>query len=451
MNKQKNKWIYKSMLITLLTISIISCKKFLDIQPTDAVSDQQAITDNASATNAVRGTYRTLSNTGYYGATFQLDVLMSGAELTYTQSSASALQFLYHTLTADDNDLETIWAAQYAVINQANFVIAKVPSVVDPTLTQSYRNQLLGEGYFLRALSYFDLGRTFGNVQLFLIPTQKVSDKYGKTQSSQSQVYAQVLSDLNNAVDLLPDVTTRDRATKKSALALRARLYLYQKQWALAEADASTVIADSGNYKLVKPYSTFFTTSNTTESVFEISYSLTYPNPMYSNWKKGGNYLPNDSIIALLQNPAIGGSRSSLLTTSGTTVLGNLYPLSNGTNSTYVIRIAELWLIRAEARAEQNDLPDALNDLNAVRNRAGLPNSTAVSQSDILLAIENERRVEFAFEPHRWFDLVRTGRAGVVLNITDTLNKVDTTHYLFPIPTPELQADHSLVQNPGYH
>ncbi len=219
----------------------------------------------------------------------------------------------------------------------------------------------------------------------------------------------------------------------------------------MAEANASAVIADFADYKTVKTFSYFFTTSNTTESVFEISYSLTYPNPMYSNWKKGGNYLPNDSIIALLQNPAIGGSRSSLLTTSGSTVLGNLYPLSNGTNPTYVIRIAELWLIRAEARAQQDHLSDALNDLNAVRNRAGLPNSTASSQSDILLAIEKERRVEFAFEPHRWFDLVRTGRAGVVLNITDTLNKVHTTHYLFPIPTPELQADHSLVQNPGYH
>lgn len=436
--------IYNIILLLWLLAGLASCKKFLNVQPIDAVSDQEAITDQASATNAVRGTYRTLSATGYYGATFQFDILMSGNALTYTQSAASALQFLYHTVTADNDDLETIWAADYAVINQANYVIAKVPAVVDPTFTQALRNQYLGEGYFLRALSYFDLARTFGGVQLFLTPTQQVSDKYGVTRSSQSGTYAQVLSDLNNAVSLLPDTATRDRATQKSALALRARLYLYQQQWALAEADADKVIADSPAYKLVTPYNTFFTTTNTSESVFEISYSLTYPNPMFSNWKKGGNYLPNDSTISLLTNPAIGGSRSTLLTTSGTTVLGNLYPLSNGTNPVYVLRIAEQWLIRAEARAQQGNLTGALSDLNAIRSRAGLPNSTAVSQSDILLAIENERRVEFALEPHRWFDLVRTGRAPAVLNVTDP------THYLFPIPSPELAADPSLAQNPGY-
>ena len=165
---------------------------------------------------------------------------------------------------------------------------------------------------------------------------------------------------------------------------------------------------------------------------------------MYGNWKAGGNFTPNDSVVNLLQNPAIGGSRSSLLLTSGTRILGNLYPLSSGTNPVYVIRIAELWLIRAEARAQQGNLPGALSDLNAIRQRAGLPNSTAATQPEILLAIENERRVEFALEPHRWFDLVRTGRAGAVLNVTDP------NHYLFPVPTPELQADPSLTQNPGY-
>ena len=86
----------------------------------------------------------------------------------------------------------------------------------------------------------------------------------------------------------------------------------------------------------------------------------------------------------------------------------------------------------------------ALSDLNAIRSRAGLTNSPAVTEEDILLAIESERRVEFALEPHRWFDLVRTGRAPAVLNVTDP------NHYLFPIPTPELSADASLVQNPGY-
>ena len=426
------------------TLSISSCHKFLDVLPTNAVSDEQAITDSASATNAVRGAYRALAAGGYYGATYQFDALLSGNALNYTQSGASQLQFLYHTLTADNNDLETIWAAAYAAINDANFVIAKVPGLQSLTLSQSYRNQLLGEAYFIRALAYFDLGRAFGGVQLFLSPTSKVSDKTGKLRSSQADTYAQVLADLNEAETLLPATTVRDRATQKTVWALRARLYLYQQQWAQAGTDAGRIIADSGNYKLVTPYSNFFTQTNTTESVFELSYSLAYPNPMYGNWKKGGNYTPNTAIVTLLQNPATGGNRSAVLLTSGTSILGNLYPSSNGTNPVYVIRVAELWLIRAEARAQQNDLAGALSDLNAVRARAGLASSTAATQSDLLLAIENERRVEFALEPQRWFDLVRTGRAAAVLNVTDP------NHTLFPIPAPELSADHYLTQNPGY-
>jgi hypothetical protein len=429
----------------LVIFSFLSCHKFLNVLPTNAVSDTQAITDSASATNAVRGAYRALAAGGYYGATYQFDVLLSGNALNYTQSGASQLQFIYHTLTADNNDLETIWAAEYAAINDANFVIAKVPGIVAPTLSQSYRNQLLGEAHFIRALAYFDLGRAFGGVQLFLTPTTQVADKLGKTRSNQAETYAQVLNDLDAAASLLPAKSAvRDRATQNTAVALRARLNLYLEQWTQAEADAGTLIADSADYKLVTPYSNFFNNTNTTESVFELSYSLAYPNPMYSNWKAGGNFTPKDSVVNLLQNPAIGGSRSALLLTSGTRILGNLYPLSNGTNPVYVIRIAELWLIRAEARAQQGNLPGALSDLNAIRTRAGLPSSTAATQSDILLAIENESRVEFALEPHRWFDLVRTGRAGAVLNVTDP------NHYLFPVPTPELQADPSLTQNPGY-
>jgi len=430
----------------LLFIFVVfsSCHKFLDVQPTNAVSDDLTITDKASAENAVRGSYRSLSATGYYGATFQFDALMSGAALTYTQSSAGQLQFLYHTLTADNNDLKTVWAAIYKAINQANHVITKVPGVKDAGLTDAYRNQLLGEGYFVRALGYFDLARTFGSVQLFLEPTTKVSDKLGKPRSTQAEVYAQVLNDLNAAEPLLPLTTVRDRATRKTVWGLRARVEIYLHQWAAAETDAGRLIADSVNYKLVTPYNGFFTKANTTESVFELSYSIGYPNPMFSNWKSGGNYVPNDSIRKLLTDPAVGGGRSALIGINGTKVLGVLYPQSNGTDPVYVIRIAELWLIRAEARAQQDNVAGAQDDLNAVRARAGVSPVTLGTSGEALDAIEQERRVEFALEPHRWFDLVRTGRASAVLNVTDN------RRYVFPIPAPERQADPSLDQNPGY-
>jgi len=430
--------------IYLFILGLSACNKFLDIQPSDAVSDEAAIIDKASAENAVRGCYRALSAGGYYGSTFQVDVMLAGNTIAYTQSGASALQFLYHTLAADNNDLEAIWSSQYAVVNQANFVIAKVPGLNDASLPDAEKQQLLGEGYFIRALAYFDLARTFGGVQILLTPTLKVSDKNHIPRSSQSEVYAQALKDLDSAEVLLPNTTVRNRATRKTVYALRSRLYLYLGKWAYSEQDASKVIEDDANYKLVKPFKQFFTSGGTTESVFELSYSIAYPNPMFANWKQGGSYFPNDSTVALLKDPAIGGTRNALLVQGGTKTLAALYPQSNGTDPVYVIRIAELWLIRAEDRVRLGDLDGALSDLNKVRERAGIPDSHAKSASGLLLAIENERRVEFALEPQRWFDLVRTGRAEAVLHVADEGN------YVFPIPTPELEADPSLSQNSGY-
>jgi len=121
-----------------------------------------------------------------------------------------------------------------------------------------------------------------------------------------------------------------------------------------------------------------------------------------------------------------------------------MYYRSPATDPTFVIRIAELYLIRAEARAQTGALTGALADLNAIRERAGIAKSTAATADQLLLAIENERRIEFALEPHRWFDLVRTGRADEVLNVTDA------NRLLLPVPAEQLLIDKALKQNPGY-
>ncbi|SEA02421.1 SusD family protein [Arachidicoccus rhizosphaerae] len=438
-SKNKIRNYLRFIIVFTLAIYTSSCNKFLAITPTNAVSDQIAITDSASASNALRGNYRTLAD-GL--SSFYFDVLLSGNDILYTQSSAYSLQFLYHTLTSDNDDLGTIWANEYAVINQANFILSKVPDLQN--ISDKYKSQILGEAYFLRGIAYFNLARTFGNVQLFLKPTLEVSDKYGVSQSPKDEVLNQVLNDLNDAISLLPDVLNRNRATKKSAIALRSRLFLYLDNWDAAEKDASSVISDSSNYKLVYPYSLFYTSSDNSEIIFEASYSLNYPNGMYSGWKSGGNYRPNDSIISLLNDPEVGGSRKSLLTKSGNTILGNLYPSSNGTDPIPLIRVAELFLIRAEARAHLGNYVGAFSDLNKVRSRADLPNIAVSNNSIIYDYLEKEGRVEFALEPYRWFNLVRTGRAASVLNVSEAFR------YLFPIPTSEIQADKSLIQNPGY-
>ena len=434
----------------------LSCNKFLTVSPKDQVSDDQTIVDGTSAQTAVRGIYNELESNDYYGYTFQTLGFFSGDNIQYVGSQTVNQQLTNHAVSSDLAALNTAWAAIYNVINRANNVLAKVPPLAATTaFPDSLKNQLIGEAYFLRALSYFDLARTWGGVQLILTPTTSATDQTTLKRSSLAATYAQVLQDLTQAETLLPNTTNRIRATRKTAYALHARFALYQNDWADAELYASKIISDN-NYALIAPYNAFFANNvtATNESVFELYYNTNVTNEEASQWEPTTNggvgwVTPTSSIVTLLTDPTIGGNRSTLiqtLTISGVTkYYGNLYYRTAGTDPAFLIRLAELYLIRAEAETQLNDLTDAANDLNAVRARAGLPATTAATQADLLLAIENENRVEFAFEDHRWFDLVRTGRAGAVLDITDSRK------FLLPIPYAQILVNGTyLTQNPGY-
>lgn len=432
-----------------------SCKKFLDVKPQDSIPDDLTIVDKASAQTALRGVYRALSADAYYGSSFPSVGYLQGDNIQWTGSQSIVQQFIDHKVKADNATVAAIWSGIYTTINRANYVITKVPPLVDATLTDADRAQLTGEAYFIRALAYFDLARTWGGVQIVLTPTLSATDKTNIKRSSTTETYAQVLADLTKAESLLTAPTAQNpvRANKETAWALLARYYLYQKNWAQAEAYATKVLANTTNYQLLKPYSSFFNPASavaTKESVFELSYSSTYTNSHRGQWQPPANggtrqIAPNDALVTLLNNPVIGGNRSALIVkTSAGLWYGNLYYRSPATDPAYIIRIAELYLTRAEARANQDKTTEALADLNAVRDRAGLTGSTAVTKADILLAIENERRVEFALEPHRWFDLVRTGRVATVLGLTDA------SKYVLPVPAAELLADNALEQNTGY-
>lgn len=439
----------KVFYILNLLIVLSSCKKFLDVQPRDAVSDEATIVDKASAQTAVRGIYRALGNDAYYGSLFQTFGYLSGDNIQWTGSQAVIQQFISHAVTADNANVGTVWAGIYATINRANQVIEKIPALTDSSFAAADKNALLGEAYFVRALAYFDLARTWGGVQLVLKPTVTINDTKGLKRSSLADTYAHVLSDLKTAEPLLTETTNRYRATRKTVWALLSRYYLYQQQWEDAALYAGKLIADGANYTLVTPYSAFFANNAvaTAESIFEISYSATNINGHRNYWQSPANggtrqWAPNSTLVGLLNG---GGNRNTAIAVTNQGLwYGNFYYRSPATDPAYVLRIAEQYLIRAEALAHLEDLPGAVADLNAVRARAGLEATTATSQADILLAIENERRLEFAFEPHRWYDLIRTDRAAAVLGLTDA------DHYLLPIPIAELNADPALDQNHGY-
>ncbi|AKD55940.1 RagB/SusD family nutrient uptake outer membrane protein [Spirosoma radiotolerans] len=433
---------------------LTGCHSFLDVQPELQVDEAQAITNASTAEAALNGLYNRLGSDGYYGSNFQSLVYLSGGDIQWTGSQGAPQEITARKLTADNSYVSAAWSAIYRTILQANYLLETVPTLADPLLTADRKNQIQGEAYALRALSYFDLVRGWGGVQVVLKATRTPSDNTGITRGSADDTYSQVLKDLTAAEPLLSATTNRNKVTRKTVWALRARYHLYRQEWDQAETYASKLIEDS-NYKLAKPYSAFFANNAvaTPESVFEIAYSNSFKNGNYNWWLPPAlsgrrEWAPNDKLVALLNDPNVGGNRKELIAQTsppGNLWYGKLYyrtPL--GTDPAYVIRIAELYLIRAEARAQLGKTAAALADLNAVRDRAAVPAAQAATRDALLLAIETERQVEFPFEADRWFNLIRTGRVATVLGITDT------TKYVLPIPNSEILADKALVQNQGY-
>jgi starch-binding outer membrane protein, SusD/RagB family len=438
-----------------LLLALASCEKFLEVDPQLQVDDSKAITNEASAATALNGLYNQLASNNYYGSNFSALSYLSGGDIQWSGSQGAPQEVVLHKLTADNSYVSSAWTAIYRTILSANFIVVNVPAVTDPLFTEVKKNQVLGEAYFIRALAYFDLARGWGGVPIILSPTRTADENQNVPKSSLNDTYAQVLKDLEQAERLLPETTNRNKATKKTVWALRARYHLYRQEWDQAESYASKIISDTQNYSLLKPYSAFFANNavGTAESVFELAYTVSSTNG-HSNWwlppALGGRreWSPNGQLVTLLSSPVTGGGRKDLL--GQTAAPGNLwygklyYRTPRGTDPAYIIRTAELYLIRSEARAQQNKLSEALLDLNAVRDRAALSPFTSENRDEVLAAIGQERRLEFAFETDRWFELVRSGKVATTLGITDA-NK-----YVFPIPTSEIVANSAIIQNEGY-
>lgn len=452
--------IYKSSslrnmgLLVALLISASSCQKyFLDAEPQESVSDQFAIVDAATAESALYGVYDKVQNGNYYGGDgYQAAVYLSGGEQIWVGTLNYYSHFITHTYRADNTLLNNVWYDIFKVVNGANHIIEKVPQLDGKLITDVQKKTFTGEAYFLRALAFFDLGRAWGNIPLVLKPTTSPTDAKGIGQSNQQQVYNQVLADLTTAEQLLGDGLNRNRITKKTVYAFRARVHLYRNEWEKAEEYASKLITDP-SYELID-WATFLKNKNTKESIFELAYSTNDKSSHFGSWSSDGyrnQFGPSRQLFNLLQSAETGGERKQLVKDISTPTIQNylvqlLYWRPEGDNPSYLFRIAEQYLIRAEARANKPtpDLTGAASDLNAVRRRAALTNSAAVTKAELVQAIEDERRVEFALEPHRWFDLIRTNRAAAVLGVDDARK------YIYPIPFNDLAADKDLKQNDGY-
>lgn len=428
-----------------------SCSSFLEVDPKSSISGEGIIKDETSAEAAISGVYDALRS--YYSVNYQSIAYLSGDNVQWTGSQSQVQEFINHKVNPENATIASTWNGIYTTINRTNNVIGAIVNYEGDGIPTTVKDKVLGQAYAIRGLAYFDLARVWGGVPLITEPTEKVGDNTGIARSTVEQTYQQVIDDLNLAEDLLSVTTDRFALTKKTVWALKARYYLYRKNWEKAREYATLLIDDQSNYELIAPYYAFFKNdvTGTKESVFELFYSTNEPNTHRAQWQpqtNGGTrqWAPSEPLIALLTNASTAGARSALIAKDNQNRwYGDLYYRSTGADPTYVIRIAELYLIRAEAYAELEEYNLALADLNKIRKRALLPDLLlSTSKSDLLLWIENERRLEFAFEAHRWFDLVRTGRAQQVLGINESFR------LLLPIPYSQVLADPALKQNPGY-
>ena len=439
------------ILLTAISLSTVSCSDFLDQKPDNYISDAAVIQTLSSAKAALNGAYHDLASSSYYGGQyFDAGVNLAADNVTWTGSLNYYYDFDTHQYSAENQLLSYAWYAIYATVNQINQVIDKVTVLNDGS--ESERRRIIAEATVIRSLAFFDLARTWGNIPVVKQATSSPTQFDGVKQTKAKDVYQLVVDDVLAIYNDLSESSDRVHVTRSAADAFLARVYLYLEQWDKAEQYASKVI-DNGNYALGTIHD-LIDNKETAESIWELAYSSSFTNQQSTYWRspdQGGRHEwgPSKELVQLLADPTVGGDRKAFYQDFSSAqvpdyFVGTLYHSSTLDDDVIIFRLAEQYLIRAEARANQQNVSGALSDLNIIRRRANISEIVDVaSTQELLNLIADERRVELALEPHRWFDLIRTGKAESVLGIK-------TYQTIFPIPYNDIQADKDLVQNDNY-
>jgi SusD family. len=451
-------------LIVLLTLCV-SCEKFVEVGPpkTETVLTE-AFKEDGTATSAVLGIYiNMLIDRSFLNAGMTLYGGLAADELeSLSNNNPDDALFQQNQLVSVTSTVLSMWTAAYQNLVLINTCIEGLES--SSTLSPAVKQQLLGECRFNRALINFYLVNLFGEIPLVTTTNYRVNSVLSR--SSIEDVYILIFSDLKEAQTLLIDTSPtegRVRPNKWAATALLARAYLYHKDYVDAEIEATKVI-DAGGYGPLPALNATFK-KESTETIWQlmptrnIVYNTAEANIFLDDISYGVNpaYQLTDNALNSFE---AGDNRRTVWLNSIVYQGKNYYypnkytdrgDYSNPISTEYYVmfRVAEQYLIRAEARTHQNNLSGARDDVNVIRKRAGLMSVPLSEQAEMLGFIERENRHEFIAEwGHRWFDLKRTGRANDVLGSL----KPDWSNndLLFPIPQTEISLNNNLTQNPGY-
>lgn len=462
----------KMLFLYLLLISsyITSCKKFVEVEaPTTQIIGSSVFSNDATATSAMVGIYSKLMSNSSSFINTQITRLggLSSDELANFSTSVNDATVFQNALDPGNSNVLILWRDTYGYIYQANAIIEGLTNSTG--VTTPTRNQLAGEAKFFRALCHFYLTNFFGDIPYITTTDYRINNIVPRT--PKAQVYQQIIADLKDAQSLLNDgyvksdntvYTTsaeRIRPNKWAATSLLARVYLYVGDWMNAESQASAILNNSSVYNLASDLNGVFL-KNSNEAIWQLM-----PVTTGINTPEGNAFIlttaPTSTAISdqLLNSFEVGDNRkikwiNSITVGTQTYYYPYKYKVKTGASVTeyyMVLRLAEQYLIRSDARAQQNNILGAISDLNVIRGRAGLPSLvTTLTQAQTLTAIEQERRVElFAELGNRWLDLKRTNRADAILGPLKSPNW-QSTDVLYPIPLVQLQNDQNMTQNPGY-
>ena len=485
--------IIKKLCVFVLAFQLLGCSTDLDTQLQGQYTTETFFKTKEHAILAVNATYKiasfnsTNNNLWVFGDVASDDTVKGGND-----GDQSDIAFVDNfTANPDNGAIESFWKHYYEGIARANNVIFYVPNIeMDAVL----RNQIVGEAKFLRAYFYFHLVNIYGNIPLRLTPALNIND-LSIPISNVADVYAQIEKDLKDASENLPNnyaVTETGRATKGAALGLLSKVYLFQQKWDLALSTASQL--DGLGYTLNPIYRNNFEIEkeNNLESIFEIQHlggqipaAGTYLNQYFSPNVLNGyffnaptlNFINEfektadltvdprlDYTVGRQGNKWVDGQDYSSDWSPSTGFLDKkmaqkvgLNPIGDGGQNYVFMRYAEILLIKSEALNELNRADEALIPLNKIRKRAResyifddklngfgtipanlLSNVTTTNQSNLRDAIRHERRVELGLEFHRYYDILRYGKAyseSVLQNFNYEKNRY------FPIPQSEVDTN----------
>ncbi|WP_244503470.1 RagB/SusD family nutrient uptake outer membrane protein [Flavobacterium caeni] len=488
----------KICLMFLLSLSLVQCSDdFLDKTQPDTINTENYPTTAEELVTVVNGAYQPLQWAKLYNLRMWTTDIFAGNSIVGAGGGEDGIETtnLANFVTNSSNEgVLDLWRGPWPGILRANIVIKEAPAMA---IDEAIKNRSLGEAYFLRAQYYFILVRFFGDVPLITEPQNSDSDLY-PARTSASTVYSQIVSDLENAIQLLPTKqqyadADKGRASKGSAMGMLAKVYLTLQQW--QQVVTLTTELESMGYSLNTNYADNFRaqTENSDESLFEVQYVANAGYDFWSNenqasWTSAfmgprssnlvaGAYGWNQPTAEFVSNYESGDLRKdvTVLYDGGPTFEGTSYSPS-WSNTGYnvrkflvpqsispsfdssplnfpVLRYADVLLMKAEALNELGQTAQAEAPLNQVRSRAGLGAiATGMSQLDFRYAVLKERRIELAFEGHRWFDLVRVDNGQYGLNFLHSIGKTNADQHFLLLPIPQIERDRNpnLSQNPGY-